>query len=287
MKSGRFLLIFIAPLVLTTLVKAWGYEGHRRINHCAAQVLSGPLGQFLRQNDAALTWYGPVPDYEKGSDPNEFYRHFIDLDNYDEFPFKAIPMDYDSLIQRYGENQIREWGIGPWAIQQTCDRLINLLKQKRFDEAVFVMGVLGHYVADLHMPLHTVRNYNGQYSGNTGVHFRWEDRLVHEYVKEIIPQGDIPKIGDPLVFAFDIARESFSVYTQILTADAHARSLLTAEQAQQLNSYHPLPFEKPYLDRLYAETGGLLQERLGLAVNRIAAYWLYCWEAAGSPELPD
>ncbi|MFQ6611963.1 MAG: hypothetical protein ACE5D2_02525 [Fidelibacterota bacterium] len=286
MKHGRLICLFVLPLALITVIKAWGYDGHRRINRQAAQVLKGPLGQFLMHNESALTWYGPVPDYLKGSDPNEFYRHFIDLDNYDAVPFNQIPMDYDSLLAKYGRENVRNWGIAPWAIQAVCDRIIKLLKEQRFDEAVYNMGILSHYVADLHMPLHTVKNYNGQLTGNDGVHFRWEARLVNDYLVTIQPVGTPPEINNPLLFAFDIARESYSVHQRILAADTKARRVLTTEQVKQLNSYDILPFEKPYLDVLYRESGDLLKEQSGLAVTRIAAYWRYCWQKAGSPELP-
>ena len=53
-----------------------------------------------------------------------------------------------------------------------------------------------------------------------------------------------------------------------------------------LNSYDPLPFEKPYLDALYNDTGDLLKDRMGRAVVRLASIWQYCWEKAGKPDLP-
>ena len=36
---------------------------------------------------------------------------------------------------------------------------------------------LGHYVADAHVPLHTSLNYNGQLTGQKGIHAFWESRL--------------------------------------------------------------------------------------------------------------
>ena len=61
---------------------------------------------------------------------------------------------------------------------------------------------------------------------------------------------------------------------------------MTKEQADRLDSYDVLSFEKPYLDSLYDDTGNLLNERMGRAVMRLAALWNYCWEQAGRPKLP-
>ena len=214
------------------------------------------------------------------------HRHFIDADYYDEYPFTKIPKKYEELISLYGEDKIRKYGIAPWAINETCERIIDLLKKNQLEEAIYNMGVVGHYIADLHMPLHTVINYNGQFSGNDGIHKRWEHRLVDEYVKKIKPVGKIEKVEDPWSFSMKIVKESFKLHHLILEADTKARKLLTKEQADRLNSYVVLSFEKPYLDSLYDDTGNLLNERMGRAVMRLASLWNYCWEQAGRPKLP-
>ncbi len=286
MRRYWFVSFMIVPLVLTSFVSAWGYDGHRRINRTAAQSLSGPFGRYLKHYQEALYWYGPVPDYIKSTHKDEFHRHFIDADYYDEFPFNSIPMEYDSLLEKYGEEKIRKWGMAPWAVEESCQLIIQLFQQKRFDEAIYALGVLGHYVADLHMPLHTVANYNGQFTGNEGVHFRWEDRLVKEYIKRIKPVGSLETVTHPVNFSMKIVRESYQVHSALLNADTQARKVLSEEEAEQLDTYEILPFEKPYLDILYKESESVLKDRLGRAVMRIASLWNYCWIEAGSPKLP-
>ena len=286
MKRANIIWLIIIPLILTSFVGAWGYDGHRRINYSASRQLSGPFGQFLRRNSEPLKWYAAAPDYNKDIDREEFHRHFIDADYYDDFPFTKIPKDYEKLLSKYGKDKIKKYGVAPWAIQETCDRIIELMKNNRFEDAVYNMGFLGHHISDLHMPLHTVINYNGQFSGNDGIHFRWEERLVNEYIHKIKPIGKIEKVEDPWTFAMKIVKESFKVHHQLFDADTKARSLLTKDQAKRLNSYEILRYEKPYLDVLYTETETLLKDRLGRSVIRLASLWQYCWEQAGSPDLP-
>jgi len=286
MKRANIIWLIIVPLALTSFIGAWGYDGHRRINYIASKQLKGPFGQFLKNNSDPLKWYAVAPDYNKDIDSEEFHRHFIDADYYDEYPFTKIPKKYEELISLYGEDKIRKYGIAPWAINETCERIIDLLKKNQLEEAIYNMGVVGHYIADLHMPLHTVINYNGQFSGNDGIHKRWEHRLVDEYVKKIKPVGKIEKVEDPWSFSMKIVKESFKLHHLILEADTKARKLLTKEQADRLNSYDVLSFEKPYLDSLYDDTGNLLNERMGRAVMRLASLWNYCWEQAGRPKLP-
>lgn len=273
------------PFVFPTLLEAWGYDGHRRINYLASMQLKGPFGQFLKNNSDPLKWYAVAPDYNKDIDSQEFHRHFIDTDYYDVYPFTKIPRNYEDLVSRYGEDKIRKYGIAPWTINETCERIIDLLKKNQFEKAIYNMGVVGHYIADLHNPLHTIINYNGQFTGNDGVHKRWEHRLVDEYVKKINPVGNIEDVEDPWSFSMKIVKESFKLHQDILDADTKARKLLTKKQAARLDSYDVLSFEKPYLDVLYNETEDLLHDRLGRAVIRVASLWNYCWEQAGRPDL--
>ena len=285
MKRANSIWLLIITLASINFIGAWGYDGHRRINYLASRQLNGPFGQFLKQNSEPLKWYSVTPDYNKSIDKEEFHKHFIDADYYDKYPFEDIPEDYSILISKYGKDKVRQYGIAPWTIKDTSERIIKLLKEKKIEQAIYHMGILGHYVADLHMPLHNVLNYNGQFTGNEGVHFRWEDRLVDEYIDEIIPVGEIEDIKDTWHFTMSIVRESFLVHNQILEADTKARRLLTKEQAEKLKSYDILSFEKPYLDVLFSETQDLLKDRLGRAVIRTASLWQYCWEEAGKPEL--
>ena len=273
------------PFAFPTLLEAWGYDGHRRINYLASMQLKGPFGQFLKNNSDPLKWYAVAPDYNKDIDSQEFHRHFIDTDYYDVYPFTKIPRNYEDLVSRYGEDKIRKYGIAPWAINETCERIIDLLKKNQFEKAIYNMGVVGHYIADIHNPLHTIINYNGQFTGNDGVHKRWEHRLVDEYVKKINPVGNIEDVEDPWSFSMKIVKESFKLHQDILDADTKARKLLTKKQAARLDSYDVLSFEKPYLDVLYNETEDLLHDRLGRAVIRVASLWNYCWEQAGRPDL--
>ena len=285
MKRANIIWLIIVPLALTSFVGAWGYDGHRRINYIASKQLKGPFGQFLKNNSDPLKWYAVAPDYNKDIDREEFHRHFIDTDYYDEYPFTKIPKKYEDLVSLYGEEKIRKYGIAPWTINETCERIIDLLKRNQFEKAIYNMGVVGHYIADLHNPLHTIINYNGQLSGNDGVHKRWEHRLVDEYVKKIKPVGNIEDVEDPWSFSMKIVKESFKLHQDILDADTKARKLLTKKQAARLDSYDVLSFEKPYLDVLYNETEDLLHDRLGRAVIRVASLWNYCWEQAGRPDL--
>ena len=269
------------------IVCGWGYDAHRRINWSAATIIPGTFGKYIRSNRQELAQFSVVADYIKSSDSKEAPRHYIDADLYDDFPFDSLSGSLADLEAKYGKDMVGKWGYVPWAIDETCSRVIYMLKNKRWDEAIFYMSTLGHYISDIHVPLHVVENYNGQLTGNDGIHFRWEGRMVDEYVKSIRPSGPLPLISrSAFDFSMNIVRESYVTLQQILDADAKARQLLPPSEQQQLNSYDILPFEGPYLRSLYDQTAGLVQDRLEMAALRIAAMWVYCWNQAGQPPPP-
>jgi len=283
-ESCYFLII---ALVLPKIVCGWGYDVHQRINWSAATIITGKFGKYIRSNRQELAQFSVVADYIKSSDNKEAPRHYIDADLYDVFPFDSLLGSLADLEAKYGKDMVGKWGYGPWAIDENCSRVIYMLKNKRWDEAIFHMSTLGHYISDIHVPLHVVENYNGQLTGNDGVHFRWEGRMVDEYVKSIHPTGPLPLISGSVVdFSMNIVRESYVTLQQILNADTKARKLLSSSEQQQLNSYDILPFEGPYLQSLYNQTADLVQDRLEMAVLRIAAMWVYCWNEAGQPPPP-
>lgn len=283
----EFYYFLIIALVLPKIVCGWGYDAHQRINWSAANIIPGKFGKYVHSNRQELAQYAVVADYIKSSDNKEAPRHYIDADLYDVFPFDSLLGSLADLEAKYGKDMIGKWGYGPWAIDETCNRVIYMLKNKRWDEAIFHMSTLGHYISDIHVPLHVVENYNGQLTGNDGIHFRWEGRMVDEYVKSIRPTGPLPLVSESVVdFSMNIVRESYVTMQQILNADTKARKLLSSSEQQQLNSYDILPFEGPYLQSLYDQTADLVQDRIEMAVLRIAAMWVYCWNEAGQPPPP-
>ena len=287
MRTSWIISLSIVLFSYIGIINGWGYDTHRRINRIAATLLSGDFGIYILQIQDSLALHAPDPDYWKADDPNEEYRHYIDADYYDSYPFDEIPRDMENLIHTYGDSCVNEWGIGPWAIKNSCEIISELMKSGNWDAVPIHLAALGHYVSDLHMPLHVVANYNGQLSGNEGIHFRWEVSMTEAYLKDIQPGSDIVYISDPVEFAFNIVKESYEVHAELFSADSLARIPLTMTQRDSLKTYEPLSFEMPYLEVLFNETKDILTDRTNEAVSRVASYWYTCWVNAGYPELPS
>lgn len=280
-------IIIFQLLISLTQLFGWGYDVHRRITRSAVQAVPGEFGDFLNQHIDKLAYHAADPDFWKAADPNEGYRHFIDADLYDEYPFDNIPRNIDNLYSKYGEENVSQWGIAPWNIDDYCEQLTELFRAGQWKESIYKMAALSHYVADIHMPLHACANYNGQLTGNEGVHFRWETPMVKQYVTYIEPSNKADIIHNPLEMAFAIVKESYQVYPLLLSADSLARAPLTKIQADSLNTYEKLSFDDEYLSVLYTQTADVVHDRLNKSAERIASYWYTCWVKAGAPEIGD
>ncbi|HEY9113754.1 MAG TPA: hypothetical protein VIN10_03585, partial [Bacteroidales bacterium] len=160
----------IFTLTLPLVLISWGYQGHHKISEESKQSFHEEMTQFLAWANV-LAEHASDADDRKDIDPNEGPRHYIDIDNYPVFLEKGrIPQTYDSVIDIYGEDFVIEQGILPWATKTTYDSIVSCFMRRDWDKAGLFAADLGHYVADGHMPLHITMNYNGQHTGNTGIH---------------------------------------------------------------------------------------------------------------------
>src|SRR5688572_15420509 len=98
-----------------------------------------------------------------------------------------------------------EWpGFAPWAITEYFGKLRSAFSYlKVFEElgtpdeilnaqanVIYVMGVMGHYVADLSQPLHTTKHYNGWSGENPNGYTTW--RGFHSWIDgEIVARTGI------------------------------------------------------------------------------------------------
>jgi hypothetical protein len=122
-RQRLFLLLFLCLLPSTF---AWTGNSHSQAAGLAAERMSGTLGQILRTQREALLRGAVAPDREF----HDFLNHVYHPKN------------------RYGG------GLKTCAAQLA--RVQSLVRKKaRQSEIAFEMGVLSHYVSDLHNPLHT------------------------------------------------------------------------------------------------------------------------------------
>ncbi len=213
-------------LLSVILLSSWGYRGHLIINGnaplCFPPSLSFLIGDFSR----ILVDSASAADNRKDWDNTEAPKHFIDIDNYPEFMLRGkIPMTYDSILRAYGYAYVTDNGTVPWSTFNTYDSLRNCFAREDLVKAALFAADLGHYVGDGHMPLHLTANYDGQNTGQDGVHSRYETRMINSYYPQIIYPVDTARyIPDVPGFIFTYIYANYADVDSVLSADLVAKA---------------------------------------------------------------
>jgi hypothetical protein len=263
---------------------AWGFPAHRLVNGKAIESLPGPLRPLFAGNAAYLRAHAIDPDLwvmagAKGEGPN----HFFDLDSFGAYPFDTVSRDEAEHLRRHGEKAVVEGGRLPWRVAEVYRDLVEAFRERDTARVLERAAVLGHYAADAHVPLHAVTNYDGQLTGQKGVHGRWESALFARFERQIEPlvaPAAARSPGPPVPAIFDVLLASSEAAQSSLAADretAGARDFVeTAEDDR---------YDDAYYSRLFEREGPRIAARLTAAAETVAGLWLSAWEEAGRPEI--
>ena len=276
MKPYRTAFVFVALLLtLPREAQAWGRDGHRFINRNAVYYLPGQMLVFV-QDSALFIQHASDADSRSGSPgyPDEAPKHYIDIDDYPDY--LNLPHSMDSVVSLYGLTRVIDNGTNPWATLWVYDSLVAQLKRGAWDLIPLTASDLGHYVGDGHQPLHATKNYNGQLSGNSGIHSRYESSMINStyYLSSlyVTPHG-VEYIQDKSTYIFDYLFHSLSVADTILHGDTQARI------ASGWNGSGTAP--AAYYAALWSYTSAVTLDQMQHATQDLANLWFSAWVDAG------
>jgi len=219
------ILYYLALILGVILTCSWGSTGHYTISYNASLSYNQEMNDFSAWT-IYLADHASDADLRKNVDPDESPKHYIDIDNYPAFTtIGRIPQTLDSVINIYGQWFVYDQGILPWATIVTFDSLRNCFQRGDFEKAKYFAADLGHYVADGHMPLHITSNYNGQYTGNDGIHSRYEFTMINANINHITYTGKyISAIDNVNQYVFNYLYANHQYVDSILLADDYAKN---------------------------------------------------------------
>src|SRR3954469_2257629 len=170
----------LLALALSTLpparVSAWGFNGHKYIADRAIDLLPADIRPFFQKYRVTIVEHAIDPDtYRTVGWTAEPPRHFLDMDSYGPFPFTALPHDYSAAVAARGADFVIKNGTLPWRTQEVYDQLRDAFRQLPTsayarDNVKLFSSVIAHYTADAFQPLHAAANYDGQLTGQQGIH---------------------------------------------------------------------------------------------------------------------
>ncbi len=247
----------------------WGWGAHRAINAQAVQHLPAEMFFWL-DHGAFLSEHAPDPD----TDDNPSNWHWIDIDYYPEFFAGTLPHTWEDIVQLYGEETVQDVGIVPWTIDLFADSLQHLMTAGNWSDAWQVAAELGHYIADAHQPLHLTQNYNGQLTGNYGIHSRYETQLINPHLDEITyPDSTAEPWGNILDSTFRWIAATYPHIDAILATD---------DQASDADP----GYGSVYYQMMWEALDSLAILEMRSAAFDVAAIWTTAWIRAGQPLPP-
>ena len=81
----------------------WGFYAHKKINRMAVFTLPEELLALYKPHIYYLTEHAVDPDKRRFVLKNEAYRHYIDIDHWDTFPFSEVPREFKEAILKNGQ----------------------------------------------------------------------------------------------------------------------------------------------------------------------------------------
>lgn len=247
MRKWFFILVLLSIFHLHSApVQGWGYSVHEEIGIRAVEKIPGNWKIFLQAHFKDLREATIFPDENKGNDPAEGPRHYDDSD----VPHQDI--NVSSTSQNYS------LGVVSWAALNTSSKLVDAILEQNGNEVIFQMGVLSHYLADASQPFHATENFDGQKTGNNGIHSRFETLLPSKYWNDLWVDVKInePEYISDVYNATEGAIESgLALVPTTLAAD---------DQASESSDYW---------GTFYNLTREIMVERLTLAVQLTLNAW--------------
>jgi hypothetical protein len=272
------LLTLAASVSLPAPADAWSFSVHRFIADRAIVLLPPAIRPFFETYRTTFVEHAIDPDtYRTMGWQEEPSRHFLDMDAYGPFPFASLPHDYNQAVAARGADFVAKNGLLPWRTEEMYGRLREAFKQTTpyaRDDIKLFSAVVGHYIGDAFQPFHAAVNYDGQLTGQQGIHARFETEMFDRYADKLrIAPDPIQPVANVREFTFATLADSFSVVEAILAADR------VAVQGKA-------EYDDAYFDAMLEKTRPILQKRISQAITGVASVITAAWTDAGKPALP-
>jgi hypothetical protein len=278
--------VFLAAAVLVAVLvpapaSAWGSDAHRYIMGRAIDLLPPELKPFFEHYRAELVVRSIDPDTWRSIGWEDDPNHFIDfgMKELGAYPFADLPREYGAALAKFGHATLDRIGRLPWREDEEFGNLRRAFEgfAREFPyspgDVVLFSAVASHYIQDANQPFHGSVNYDGQLTGNNGIHSRFERDLFERFESRLTVNPARPTpILNVRDAAFDILLESYQLVDPILKADSDAIA------GKEL-------YDDAYFEAFFVKVRPVLERRLADSITATAGIIIGAWQQAGKPVL--
>ena len=285
------LVVIGSVLIMTGIIcSSWGFLGHRTIHQLAIYELPPSMRYYFHRNIDEVVKKSVRPDQRRSTDKEEAPKHFIDLELYGDSAAWKMPLLWKDALKKYGKDSLVKCGYVPYYVITMKERLTAAFRSGNKDSIFFYAIDLGHYISDAHVPLHVTENYDGQLTGQKGLHSLWESMIP-----EIeIPQYDLRSrhkahyLKHPERDIWRAIRQSYKLLNDVFAEEkAVTKSFTEADKyrVQMRNGREYKSYTSSFAKAYSAKLGNTINKQLISSVNLVADFWYTSWVDAGCPNL--
>ena len=260
----------------------------------AVFTLPPEMIKFYKKNIEYITEHAVDPDKRRYAVEGEAPRHYIDIDHYVHDggdPFAVVPRKWNDAVEKFTEDTLQAYGIVPWHVNLMMLKLTKAFEAKDVDRILKLSADLGHYIGDSHVPLHTTENYNGQLTGQRGIHGFWESRLPELKSKDYdYFVGRAEYVENILDDEWETVKQSFTAKDSVLEFERILNDKFPQDQKYAYeNRGRTLvkTYSEDYSNKYHDMLDGMVERRLTRSIIKVGSYWYTAWVNAGQPNLDD
>ncbi len=192
--------------------------------------------------------------------------------------------------QIFQKEHLTQHGILPWHLVRMQERLTEAFREGDAEKILKLSADFGHYIGDAHVPLHTTQNYNGQLTGQDGIHAFWESRIPELFAEEDYDfwTGRAELFESPQEFFWNIVLKSHTLVDSVLFIEQSLRQNFPSDRqlcydirGERTVQTQCEEFAAAYQKRM----GGMVEERMRSSIQATGAAWYTAWVLAGQPDL--
>ena len=275
-------------LIVLILCSSWGFFAHRKINRLAVFTLPADMVTFYKKNIRYIEEDAVNPDRRRYIIPEEAARHYIDLDVYGDSAAYRLPNYWKDAVEKFTEDTLQSHGILPWNIHRVYYELKAAFLLRDPEKIIRLSADLGHYVGDAHVPLHTTKNYDGQLTGQTGIHAFWESRLPQLFVPEFdFYVGKAVYLDNVQLTSWKIVAHTHQALDSVLRLEKQLSEKWGDKKFnfESLGRQTVKVFSADYSKAYNQLLGGMVERQMRAAVLMTGSIWYTAWVDAGQPDL--
>ncbi len=267
----------------------WGFFAHRKINEMAIFGLPPEMTPFYKHYLSYLAEAAVNPDRRRYVSVIEATRHYIDLDHFPDTCQRQMPKYWSQAVAQFSLDTLQSRGVIPWHVYLVQNRLRQAFMDQDARTILRLSADLGHYVADAHVPLHTTANYNGQLTGQVGIHALWESRIPELFYSDyLLWTGSATYVPDVQEDIWQVVYASHAAVDSVLTLEKqlsqtfpkNKQYTVTARGGRMVSTY-----SRAYAAAYQRALNGMVARRLRASIRTVRNYWYTSWVEAGQPDL--